>query len=256
MKSYAYISTGEKAGFYTLWISEYVGRGSYRDLYIKNLTVDKDQVQEKAREALKAINAEDFEIHDDDFHLNEIKRRTDAQILADIMAEIETLYETGTMPFGKYKDTLIANIPLDYRTWFVESINEDSNLLSAKIAELMDREGDVSEELERRRKEREKIEIKKAASEYVGEIGTRQDFELKCNFITSFVGYYGTNWLFIFEDKDENTFKYLGSSCLEVEQGQTCVLTGTIKAHDEYKGEKQTVINRPKLKEVLIEEVV
>ena len=51
------------------------------------------------------------------------------------------------------------------------------------------------------------------------------------------------------KDAEGNVFTYWGNSFLDVEVDTTITVKATIKAHREYQGTKQTVINRPKLVE-------
>lgn len=89
-------------------------------------------------------------------------------------------------------------------------------------------------------------------SEYTGTVGERREF--KCKLVGSFVyeshfSFYGeVNHIYKFEDENGdiivwNTFSYLSD---KAEHDGEYHFTATIKEHSEYKGEKQTVITRPK----------
>ena len=106
------------------------------------------------------------------------------------------------------------------------------------------------ETLDLEQAERQKaIETKRAASQYIGDIGERREFRLTLRFKTSFVTQYGYSTVFVFDDEMGNAVKYMGSADLNVGRGETVSIVATIKAHDEYKGEKQTSILRPKVKD-------
>jgi len=87
------------------------------------------------------------------------------------------------------------------------------------------------------------IEDAKAQSKFVGEIGERIQIEGTARYITSFDGQWGTSYLYLIRDNNNNTIKYIGKFLGE---GSFKIsMVATVKKHEEYKGEMQTVINRP-----------
>lgn len=104
-----------------------------------------------------------------------------------------------------------------------------------------------------------------ALSQYQGEVGGRQEFTLVIKKTVTIEGRFGTSYLYIMEDAAGNSFKWFASNRLGVEtlvdvggvapmagfeavaDGETIVLKGTVKKHDEYKGQKQTILSRCKL---------
>lgn len=117
------------------------------------------------------------------------------------------------------------------------------------------------------RKFHEKMEQKKLDAienskvEYYGNVGDK--FELSLTFDKSF-GFetqFGYNYIHLFRDDENHVFKwstsngtYLAyhktngrSDYLDFESGKKYTIKGTIKAHEEYKGMKQTVITRCKV---------
>lgn len=87
------------------------------------------------------------------------------------------------------------------------------------------------------------IEAKKAASEYVGEVGDRIEVKGTGRLITFHDGQYGRSYLYLISDADGNTIKYFGGKYFGEKFEVSMV--ATVKKHEEYNGEKQTVINRP-----------
>ena len=90
-----------------------------------------------------------------------------------------------------------------------------------------------------------------STSEYVGEEGKRITVNVKCvrqhEYERSF-GYRTTYvTIFIFEDADGNVFKWNSTNYTRIENGAEIELTGTVKAHETYKGTKQTVLTRCKV---------
>ena len=97
-------------------------------------------------------------------------------------------------------------------------------------------------------------------SEYVGEVGERITVKVTLKGSYSFETHYTysgeTNYIHTFEDEAGNVFKWKTTDCLSYkreggswvypEKGDALTLTGTVKAHEEYKGTKQTVLTRCK----------
>lgn len=82
-------------------------------------------------------------------------------------------------------------------------------------------------------------------SQHQGEIGKRQVFKLTVTSIFGAEGMYGTTHIHKMLDKDGNLFTWFGSpgaGCLP--RGKELTLKATVKAHDEYKGSKQTILTR------------
>lgn len=113
------------------------------------------------------------------------------------------------------------------------------------------------------------LEAKKKISQFVGKVGERLNLTLTyihtASFdVKSFSGY-GTDrmHIHILKDAEGNTFTWktghgLGMDVSKneyitwksAEEGQTVVLKGTVKEHNEYNGEKQTVLTRCKVNEI------
>jgi len=86
-----------------------------------------------------------------------------------------------------------------------------------------------------------------AASEHVGQPKDRLELTLTVASVFEHPGDYGTTFITKLKDADGNVFKWFGSYSLEV--GATVTGKWTVKGHGEYKGVKETTINRPKLAE-------
>lgn len=91
-------------------------------------------------------------------------------------------------------------------------------------------------------------------SNYVGIIGERQLFTVKLERVLEITTDYGVSYLHFFTDADGNEIKWFGSNRLyrwpgmhqadKVQEGDCVVVKATVKKHEEYKGRKQTVVNR------------
>lgn len=88
-------------------------------------------------------------------------------------------------------------------------------------------------------------------SEYVGKVKERREFTATLTGVTSFEGYYGVTWVFTFTEACGNVIVWLGSSnpdvggvALSDRRGEVLTFKGTIKAHDVFRGVKQTKVQR------------
>jgi len=94
---------------------------------------------------------------------------------------------------------------------------------------------------------------KRAASEHVGEVGERIEVEGFARLITSFDNDFGRSYMYMIEDADGNAYKFIGKGIHTADningahKNFKLKAKFTVKAHDEYNGQKQTVVNRPKI---------
>lgn len=84
----------------------------------------------------------------------------------------------------------------------------------------------------------------KKISTYVGALKVREDFNLTLTKIFSGVSNYGPYEKFIFNDERGNIIIWFNSSQEELKIGARYKIRGTVKEHSEFRGEKQTIINR------------
>jgi hypothetical protein len=90
------------------------------------------------------------------------------------------------------------------------------------------------------------------ASQHIGTVGERRDFDLTVSFVTDFQTQFGITNVFGLRDADGNIVIYKGSSALYntddqfAVKGDTVKVKATIKEHGERDGVKQTIIARPK----------
>jgi len=100
--------------------------------------------------------------------------------------------------------------------------------------------------------ERKKSEKDTRVSNYVGEVGKRlKNVKAEVIFKRHIESNYGTSTLYTFKDDEGNIMKtfYSGSN-ISLEKGNIIYLSGTVKKHNEYENEKQTMLNRISVKEV------
>lgn len=100
-----------------------------------------------------------------------------------------------------------------------------------------------------------------ASGTYVGEPRKRIDFTLTLASDYEFDGYYGNTHVYEFADEDGNCIVWMTQNPIEcydeesdqwvyAEIGDTVTMKATVKEHKEYKGIRQTVINRPKINSI------
>ena len=88
---------------------------------------------------------------------------------------------------------------------------------------------------------------KKPGSEHIGTVGDKVNMELTLTRTRYFDTQFGTTWVYTFEDEAGNVLVWKTANYLEQEDGSKLRVKGTIKAHDEYNGVKQTVLTRCKI---------
>lgn len=121
---------------------------------------------------------------------------------------------------------------------------------AAQEAERAKREAEAKAEQEAREAQ---LRAQREISKHVGEIGER--LSIKGTYQRSgsweqksFAGY-GTVTMYVhtFKDADGNVFTWKTQNGISMEYGELVNLSGTVKEHAEYKGERQTVLTRCKV---------
>jgi hypothetical protein len=85
-----------------------------------------------------------------------------------------------------------------------------------------------------------------AKRDHIGAVGQKVTLELTVVHVVVLDGMYGTTYIHICEDADQNVVIYKGSSSAIPGKGHTVNVTATVKEHGVRDGVKQTVIQRPK----------
>jgi hypothetical protein len=81
---------------------------------------------------------------------------------------------------------------------------------------------------------------------HIGTVGEKATMTLTTVHIVVLDGMYGTTYIFIMEDAEQNVVIYKGKSDCVPNKGETATLTATVKEHGVRDGVKQTIIQRPK----------
>jgi len=85
---------------------------------------------------------------------------------------------------------------------------------------------------------------------HFGEKGEKVTFTAKVERVGHFEGYYGPTTVLNFRRDDGSLAVWFASGSKDVATGDTYSVTGTVKKHDRYQGEAQTIITRCRLKAV------
>ena len=102
-----------------------------------------------------------------------------------------------------------------------------------------------------------RLKSDKKKSEHVGQIKDKLNLTVQLIAKPSFDSAYGTCYIYIMKDENENIFVWKTNKYLSAEAGAVLKLKGTVKEHSEYRNEKQTVLTRCSvelLKDVIKEE--
>jgi hypothetical protein len=81
---------------------------------------------------------------------------------------------------------------------------------------------------------------------HIGTVGEKATMTLTTVHIVVLDGMYGTSYIFIMEDADQNVVIYKGKSDCVPNKGDTFTVIATVKEHGVRDGVKQTIIQRPK----------
>lgn len=85
-------------------------------------------------------------------------------------------------------------------------------------------------------------------NEYAGSVGDKITTETTLTGYSTFDGQYGVMYVYNFKDVQGHVLVWFTSKALYVDEGDTITITGTIKKLSEYKGIKQTILTRCKVK--------
>jgi len=172
-----------------------------------------------------------------------------------IIANAQKTWRANTERAGEIESALIAGISYNdrgdfkgYNEGFIGSMAEafyTYGKLSPKQSEA------ILKGIDARAARKAEWADKKAAIDatraFVGTVGEKITITLKVVHIVELDGSFGTIYINICEDADNNTIIYKGNAKGFPEKGETATITATVKEHGVRNGVKQTVIQRPKL---------
>lgn len=122
-----------------------------------------------------------------------------------------------------------------------------ANLIaSAAHVYFKDQVGDVDAKIISKAKQ---PKAEKTPSEYFGEVGKRGNFTLTVQKHTVSQGMYGEIHTYMFEDENDNRAVWFTNGNKDMLEGETYIITATIKKHDVFREKKQTYLTRCKVVE-------
>jgi hypothetical protein len=159
----------------------------------------------------------------------------DEKLAAEALEWAKALSTTG--------NDYLYNLGVACRAGFV--LQSTSGIVASLISAYL-RAQEREEEIAQR-----KSEDAKKSREWLGEVKVRQNFEkLTVTKMVYIPGAYGTTTLVIFEDEPGNIIKWFASVKLDdLEEGDVVDIKATVKKHDEYNEQKQTLVTRAKILE-------
>ena len=104
----------------------------------------------------------------------------------------------------------------------------------------------IAQRKERRAEWADKQAALNATRQHLGTVGQKITLTLTTVHVVVLDGVYGTSYIFIMEDENNNIVIYKGKSECVPDKGETATITATVKEHGVREGVKQTIIQRPK----------
>lgn len=244
-----YISTGKLNAFYTLWTQRTGGEFYVDPHYICNLATDEDRAEEKARDYAErmADRLAPMRVVFLGFEHEGLSRRRGKLSVRDT-ANLEKI-EAGIFPFGKHRDTPIADAPDGYILFFADKTKDEgldvsmSALAAACLGVALER-GLIAKR-DAARAERAALD---ALSAHVGNLGDRLEFagEVVAVFYRDYQD--GTGFWVSKVRQGQDLISYIGGKPLG-ERGEVVRFRATVKKHDDYKGVLSTQVSRPHMLE-------
>ena len=157
----------------------------------------------------------------------------DAEAVLDFIDEGRVYNDYGSV---SYKDGFVGSLASAYDR-FGKLTEGQVNAVRKCIAQRAERKAEWAD----------KQAALNANRQHLGEVGQKVTLTLTVVHIVVLDGAYGTNYIHICEDADQNVVIYKGKSDSFPVKGETATIVATIKEHGVRNGVKQTVIQRPKL---------
>lgn len=258
-----YITTGRKNGFYTLRTqnlfpaARMLSGFEIPDNHVCTLSANEESAIEKARLYVEAYKSrvpetEHFKIQFDSGIDREITVRRGNLSVQDTL-QLEEV-EGGIMPFGKNKGKVIADLPASSILWYADQSGKEQRPVMSAICDLC--AGIAAEKgyLVQREQDRIKEQELFGLSKHVGELKSRLTFTGILIKVYQAGDYFnGTEFIPPYYIQTfqcgEDLIVYKGGKQL-CEKNEILTFKATVKAHDEWKGVKTTVVNRPAIVEI------
>jgi len=260
-----FISIGETGAMYTLretyehWSS--IDGQPYSEIWsfhLTNLSTTFDDAVEKAKKYAEAnamkLNVSsntERELRDidrakprsseeiEEQRLSEMKAYQDKMDLMRREREAEALelLADDKMPVGKYSGEKLVDCPLGYLNWLVDNVKEfERDSILNKVVDAI------------KKNFKQLIMPKPNKKKHVGKIGSRCEFKATVIRSFRFDSEWGTTYFTTLVTKDRaRNCLMIKSGAFTPEVGEVLSFKATIKAHDVYNGQAQTVVNRAKV---------
>jgi len=246
-----YVSTGRKNAMFTLRCHRDDSKGILGpfapDFYICNLSADEETAAYKATMYFNAMrermgeDRDDFQMHLDAWGGGIYERRGKLSVRD---SQAMDRIEEGYVPFGKHSGKRIEDCESGYLLWLADKAGTFEGVPMNALA--MAAQGVALEKgyIAVREAKREERANADALSVHVGTVGERIAFEGEI--VTSYEKTCEGLSLYVINKVrcGGNLVTYIGSKSMG-KVGEIVKFKATIKKHDEYKGVKSTVVNRP-----------
>ena len=152
------------------------------------------------------------------------------------------------MPFGKHKGEKLGEVPAGYRNWVRSKAKEENtktwNMVVEYLRQFEAGDAVIADEMEMRKKD---LAAAAKLRKHVGTVGERTKEPLRVTCVAKFDynGQFGPGTISILIDENDNKLKTFGKCAIA--KGESADIIFTVKKHDEYKEEKNTIINRIKI---------
>lgn len=175
--------------------------------------------------------------------------KSEPRLSAVIRNEIQTVEDTYLPKAEEVIKWFISEYPKMAPSEFLEKLKMivDNKFLNPKLAGFV---AYLYPMWKKAHEVKEDEKTPKKPAEWVGNIGDKVTLNVTVVRTISYDSQYGTGYFHMFKDENGNSWKWSTGQPLDYNQdmtGQKAILKGTIKGHDEYKGNKQNIITRCKV---------
>jgi hypothetical protein len=246
------IGVGQKHGFFTLqeWHQEPIYKVDYRGTrlagiewkssHIVNLSQDYQEALIKAKRLAHMHSMTLRASESKEETLDAIARRDRESIAADNLREAQKLdsklftrrnITSPVFGFGKHQGNSIYDViayDREYLEWFSA---QSDDLLALRIQVLLERTPAAP----------------KLVSSHFGLVGDRVEIEGTVKMVRGIESAFGFSTMYKIQAANGNIFvTYYSGTKIDWKEGEVVNIVATIKKHDEYQDEKQTIITRAK----------
>ena len=176
--------------------------------------------------------------NEDEISLDTLKRKLNTIVFKNELKSMGGRFNNVLNWFFNYKPETIETIQIDLKEF---STQYEDHTYSINPDKLLNHVTNIKNQY-----------LPKSSSVFVGNVGDKNTFTLNYQKSVDFDSVYGTQYMHIFKDANENEFIWVTSKSpldfdKELTSNTTYNVCGTIKNHKEYKGTKQTILTRCKI---------